>query len=161
MNVLASTPRWSLRCWKQATHLYFRTPAILPHVFTVPCRTFSRTMMHRPRSRIASSCSRPLSSQAASIPKSHATVLTSPTVKELEEGEVEVDLIPEDQIQLMLTDRAAEVRCPLLFSSESTHMSQKAIENNFHSGRQPRCGTPNFCRVWRVSWIPVQDGSCK
>lgn len=77
--------------------------------------------MQRPRSRIASRCSR-LSSQAASIPKSHATVLTSPTLKELEEGEVEVDLIPEDQIQLMLTDRAAEVRCPLLLSSESTYM---------------------------------------
>lgn len=46
----------------------------------------------------------------------------SPTLKELEEGEVEVDLIPEDQIQLMLTDRAAEVRCPLLLSSESTYM---------------------------------------
>ncbi|KIM65809.1 hypothetical protein SCLCIDRAFT_111973 [Scleroderma citrinum Foug A] len=86
--------------------------------------------MQRPRSRIASRCSR-LSSQAASIPKSHATVLTSPTLKELEEGEVEVDLIPEDQIQLMLTDRAAE---QLRTISTREHNPDAALRISIESG---------------------------
>ena len=115
-SVLANT----LRCWKQATHSYFRTSSLRPHALTAPCRTASYTPVQHPQRR---RCSRPFSSKASTIPRSLATLLTTPTSKEIEEGEVEVDLIPNDQVQLMLTDRAAEVRCSLALS-EPTHMLQ-------------------------------------
>ncbi|KAL4081003.1 hypothetical protein J3A83DRAFT_4084948 [Scleroderma citrinum] len=74
----------------------------------LPCRALSYTLARRPKSRITRRCSRPLSSRTPSIPQSRAIVLTSPTSKELEMGEVEVDLLPKDQVQLCITDRAAE-----------------------------------------------------
>lgn len=43
------------------------------------------------------------------IPKARSTLLRSPTVEDLEEQELDVDIIPKDQINVTLTARAAEV----------------------------------------------------
>ncbi|KAF9218713.1 hypothetical protein BS17DRAFT_719816 [Gyrodon lividus] len=46
--------------------------------------------------------------RASEIPKAPTVLLTSPTAKDLEEQELDADLIAEDQINIILTTRAAE-----------------------------------------------------
>lgn len=76
-------------------------------------------------------CTRPMSSQAPKIPASRAEVQTLPTPQELEDAEMEADIIPEDQVQLMLTDRAAQ-QLRLISSREGN--SQAAVRISVDSG---------------------------
>ncbi|KAF9235209.1 hypothetical protein BU15DRAFT_78222 [Melanogaster broomeanus] len=46
--------------------------------------------------------------QASEIPQAPTVLLTSPTVKDLEELELDAELTPEDHIDIILTTRAAE-----------------------------------------------------
>ncbi|KAF8443920.1 hypothetical protein L210DRAFT_3394996 [Boletus edulis BED1] len=45
---------------------------------------------------------------SSEIPKTRSILLRSPTIEDLEEQELDIDLIPKSQIDLVLTDRAAE-----------------------------------------------------
>ncbi|KAG6372951.1 hypothetical protein JVT61DRAFT_6992 [Boletus reticuloceps] len=71
-----------------------RTPAVLAHV---------RHMSLQAQSQLAPS---------SEIPKTRSMLLRSPTIEDLEEQELDVDLIPKSQIDLVLTDLAAEVFFP-------------------------------------------------
>ncbi|KAH7888157.1 hypothetical protein F5I97DRAFT_1804682 [Phlebopus sp. FC_14] len=91
-------------CWKRLTHSYLRSsgqsyPSIL--FYTSSTRSARRST---PDTRFLSSTT----SQTIDIPKARTLLLTSPTEKDLEEQELAVDLIPQEQIQLTITDRAAE-----------------------------------------------------
>ncbi|KAG6336768.1 hypothetical protein ID866_2337, partial [Astraeus odoratus] len=100
-------------CWKQVIHSHLRKPIFRPGVLTLPVLHYRAcsyaSLLHR-KGRTPGRFNRWLSSGAsqASTSKSRAIVLTSPTESELEEVEIEIDLIPEEQIYLVLTDRAAE-----------------------------------------------------
>ncbi|KAI9568186.1 hypothetical protein HD554DRAFT_2205105 [Boletus coccyginus] len=48
------------------------------------------------------------SSQSAQIPRIRSQLLRSPAVKDLEEQELDVDLVPKGHINVLLTHRAAE-----------------------------------------------------
>jgi hypothetical protein len=51
---------------------------------------------------------------ARTQPAAHPTIVVfSPSPQHLQEEEVDVDLIPHQDIKIELTDRAAEVRCVL------------------------------------------------
>ena len=54
----------------------------------------------------------PQLARSSEIPKTRSVLLRSPTVQDLEEQELDVDLIPNGQVNVALTDRAAEVRHP-------------------------------------------------
>jgi hypothetical protein len=49
------------------------------------------------------------SARPSEIPKTRSVLLRSPTVEDLEEQELDADLIPMGQIDVVLTNRAAEV----------------------------------------------------
>ena len=49
------------------------------------------------------------SSRPSDIPKARSVILKSPTVEDLETQELDADVIPKDQINVVLTARAAEV----------------------------------------------------
>ncbi|KIJ59626.1 hypothetical protein HYDPIDRAFT_162149 [Hydnomerulius pinastri MD-312] len=100
----------SPRCWKHVTHSYFRTSSPHPRTYTLasptqPCVSSSQSV-----SPGFSTHTRHLSSSAGTsdIPKAPTVLLTAPTTQDLEEREMDVDLIPQDQIQISLTNRAAE-----------------------------------------------------
>lgn len=108
------------------------------------CRTFSNRFLPQSTNHIPNKFRRALSSQTTStIPKSPIKVLSSPTLEELEKGDFEVEIVPEDQVELTLTDRAAEVRrCQWRFT-RLTYST--AITGYFISRRESRFCTSHIC----------------
>ncbi|KAI6114101.1 hypothetical protein F5141DRAFT_1002289 [Pisolithus sp. B1] len=122
----------SSQCWRQATSAYLSTLAFHPHIPMLRCRMPSYVSLPPRRiNRLAGTRIRLLSSQVPPIPASRAVVQKSPTPQELEEAEMEADLIPEDEVQLMLTDRAAQ-QLKLISSREGN--SHAAIRISVESG---------------------------
>ena len=69
----------------------------------------SRPSPFRPQAHTMSLAS-PQPARSSEIPKTRSVLLRSPTAQDLEEQELDVDLIPNGQVNLVLTDRATEVR---------------------------------------------------
>ena len=69
----------------------------------------SRPSPFRAQARTMSLAS-PQLTRSSEIPKTRSALLRSPTAQDLEEQELDIDLIPNGQVNLVLTDRAAEVR---------------------------------------------------
>ena len=73
----------------------------------------SRPSPFRPQARTMSlASSSPQLTRSSEIPKTRSILLRTPTAQDLEEQELDVDIIPNGQVNLVLTDRAAEVRHP-------------------------------------------------
>lgn len=123
------------QCWRQATRAYLCTSAFYPDIlkYPVPRRRTPSYVFRLPRKMngMPGTCTRPMSSQAPKIPASRAEVQTLPTPQELEDAEMEADIILEDQVQLMLTDRAAQ-QLRLISSREGN--SQAAVRISVDSG---------------------------
>ena len=89
-NQLATLPT-QLRC-----HVPRRTPTVWT------CSTYPSAILSPYVRNIA--LVRP-----SEIPNTRSMLLRSPTIEDLEEQELDVDLIPTNQLKVVLTDRAAEV----------------------------------------------------
>ena len=63
----------------------------------------------------------PQLTRSSEIPKTRSILLRIPTAQDLEEQELDVDIIPNSQVNLVLTDRAAEVRHPQTYNPTSDH----------------------------------------
>lgn len=98
---------------------------------------------------------------AQDLPAQPTVLLDTPSADYIREEELDVELIPPEQVKLVITDRAAEVSYELVYwaLSMSTTIHHSAIEVNSHEGEQP-CGcASNSGRVWWMSWVSVQDGA--
>ena len=116
MNCVRKGLQWKLCCSSHYKHVSRRTLFAFPK-FTLPPRThriYDRaTHPYGTSAVLAQARSMSLASsqsvRPSEIPKARSTLLRSPTVEDLEEQELDVDIIPKDQINVTLTARAAEV----------------------------------------------------
>jgi hypothetical protein len=95
--------------------------------------------------------------QSSSLP---VVVLRSPSPAAVAEQELDVKILSPQEINVQITQRAAEVR----FYSRNVHYQieklprHEATPSDLCAREQSRCSSSNSRRVWRMSWIPVQDG---
>ncbi|KAG2126815.1 hypothetical protein DEU56DRAFT_872853 [Suillus clintonianus] len=71
-------------------------------------RLRTSSTLHRTRSFASSSIARAAPPAPTEVPKSTASISSAPTPDELKAQELDVDIIPEENIKLELTERAAE-----------------------------------------------------
>lgn len=92
---------------KHVSRRIFRLPlwtSYPTHHHSAHPTTFA-SLTHARNTSVASS----QSTRPSEIPKTRSVLLRSPTVEDLEEQELDVDLMPKGQIDVVLTNRAAEV----------------------------------------------------
>ncbi|KAG2348270.1 hypothetical protein BDR05DRAFT_508529 [Suillus weaverae] len=103
-----STPRFSLLVLarastgvRHAADIYTRSRV----VSTPIARLRTGSALHKTRSFVSSSITRAAPTQ---VPKSAALISSAPTPDELKAQELDLDITPEEDVKLELTDRAAE-----------------------------------------------------
>lgn len=89
------------------------------------------------------------------IPNTRSVLVSSPSVEDLEEQELDVDLIPTAQINVVLTDRAAEVIPPFLVHPNSSLTQMVATSTHIHATREPRRSPTHIRRIRRMPRIPI------
>ena len=93
--------------------------------------------LHRIRSFASSPIAHAASLVPTEVPKVIASVFSSPNPDELRAQELDVDVIPPEDVRIELTDRAAEV-CPLFFVDQSSSYKYiEAIEIYSYAGAPP------------------------
>jgi len=96
---------------------------------------------------------------SSSLPARPTEVLFTPSKEYIEEEELDVDLLPPEQVKLEITDRAAEVSLILLFYLMNL-LTEMVVAINEHcsGGEERECSLTDIRRVGRMSWLSVQDG---
>ena len=115
-------------------------------------RSFTSTRLHR--------YSLQTQQQQPTAAAAHPTVvLYSPSPESIEEEEIDVDVIPPNEIRIELTDRAAEVRPSnsilSLIYSKLTGIWWVATSNDSLSGIKSRCGSSDSGGEWWMSWVSI------
>ncbi|KAG2108024.1 uncharacterized protein F5147DRAFT_745874 [Suillus discolor] len=102
-----SAPRFGLlvsTCIRHAADIYMRSGM----VSTPITRWKSGSALHKTRSFASSSIMHAAPSTPTYVPKSAALISSVPTADELKAQELDLDIIPKEDIKLELTNRAAE-----------------------------------------------------
>lgn len=98
---------------------------------------------------------------APTPPANPAVLRRSPTAEDIEAAELDVELLPQSDVQLALTERAAEVRRH--FTSSNQRLMYRpwmvATLSNIISREALGLGPAGSRRVGRVPWIPIQNGA--
>ncbi|KAG1819840.1 uncharacterized protein BJ212DRAFT_1069656 [Suillus subaureus] len=115
-----STPRFALSvlarastCMRHAADNYMRSGIVSTPIASLK----TGSALHKTRSFASSSIARAAPPAPAHVPKSTASIFFAPTPDELKAQELDLDIIPEEDIKLELTNRAAEVCYVLLINS--------------------------------------------
>lgn len=104
LSVLTRVPK----CMRYATDIYMRSGTVVTPV----SRLTSGSSLHRTRPFASSSIARAAPPAPTEVPKATASISSAPNPDELQAQELDVDVIPPEDLKLELTDRAAEV-CPV------------------------------------------------
>ncbi|KAG2131251.1 uncharacterized protein EDB93DRAFT_943835 [Suillus bovinus] len=102
-----STPRFALlvsTCLRHAADTYMRSGIISTPI----TRLRTGSTLHKTRSFTSSSIVHAVPPAPVHVPKSTAFISSAPTPDELKAQELDLDIIPEENIKLELTNRAAE-----------------------------------------------------
>ncbi|KAG1865414.1 hypothetical protein F4604DRAFT_1003260 [Suillus subluteus] len=106
-----STPRFALSvlarastCMRHAADSYMRSGTVSTPIASLKIGS----ALHKTRSFASSSIARAAPPAPTHIPKSTASVSFAPTPDELKAQELDLDIIPEEDVKLELTNRAAE-----------------------------------------------------
>lgn len=127
-----------------------------PHAITATRRSFSITHVSQ-------------ATLAAHPPGDRSELVYYPTPESLrameeEDGDdYDIDLLPLEEVQLRLTERAAEVCFHL--RHRQVHpcipLFDPAITTNSGPGEQSQRRSANIGGEWGMSWLSVQDGACE
>lgn len=101
----------------------------------------------------------------------HSVLIHAPALKDIEDSEYEADPIPPEEIELGITQRAAEARFrlssipgPSLVTCQSasvplldahTDPFYTATTSGLAARKQPQSSPKGNHRVWGVSWVPI------
>lgn len=96
-------------------HLARPLQRLQPFVSSTNHKLFIQRPIHRTRNLSTSTTSR--ASLASSLPTQPTVVLYHPNHAEIEKEELEVDLLPPEQVKIDITDRAAAVRVEHIVSA--------------------------------------------
>jgi hypothetical protein len=98
--------------------------------------------------------------QPPTPPTNTAILRRSPTVEDIEAAELDVELPPESDAQLALTERAAEVRHHFasLKIIDSSSMAVATPSHNF-SRQTLEFSLANIRRIGQVPWASIQNGT--
>jgi hypothetical protein len=160
-----SAPRFALLvlarasiCTRHTADIYMRSGI----VSTPIARSRIGSTLHKTRSFVSSSIARAAPSAPTHVPKSTVLISSSPTLDELKAQELDFDIIPEEDVKLELTNRAAEVCYVLLVNSLCllNCNGTEAIEIYSYAGALLQCRPTHCSGVGRMSRLPVYNGAC-
>jgi hypothetical protein len=121
------------------------------------------SLSHKSLSRRAFVSTQVLKAATAQTPPTNSAILRrSPTVEDIESAELDVEILPESDAQLSLTERAAEVRHHFASLSQQLLIHRPwavATPSHNFSGQTFGLSPANIRRVWRVPWVSIQNGA--
>lgn len=93
---------------------------------------------------------------APSLPAQPTVVLCTPSPEYIEKEELDVELLPPEQVKLEITDRAAEVRIwPLLYITLCSQYHPAFVKNSRTRTKSRGC-SQNFGGIRRMSRLSIQ-----
>lgn len=95
---------------------------------------------------------------ATSLPSKPTVLVSAPVQETLDEEEIDVEFIPPEKANLVITDRAAEVCLPTMLYrglSCKTNKRSPAIEKYCNTEPKSRCRVENFRRVRWMPWLSI------
>lgn len=115
-----------------------------------------RNLRLRITQRGLSATSRRHAALAPSLPAQPTVVLCTPSPEYIEKEELDVDLLPPEQVKLEITDRAAEVRIrPLLYTTFRSQYHPAFVKNSRTRTKSRGC-SQNLGGIRRMSWLSIR-----
>jgi hypothetical protein len=93
---------------------------------------------------------------APTAPATPAVLRRSPTVEDIQTAELDIETLAQEDAQLALTERAAQVcRNFVLAVNSLSYLACVATPSNIFARSTLRCRPKNLRRVWGLPWISI------